>query len=118
LSDGSAPFVTRIGVGALIALAIALAVRYLLVETPALAWACQVESGAPWWCPLRQAAVAVLRSGAPGFLSVAAGLLAILGGGRMVAGVAVIAGAAGLVLYAAGPAALGLVLGAIRAVRL
>ncbi len=112
------PFVTRIGLFALAVLAIALVVRFVLVEPPELAWVCQADGTVPWWCPWREGTIAALRLGVLGFLSVAAGILAILGGGRPVAGVAIIAGAAGLVLYAAGPAALGVVLGALRAVRL
>lgn len=112
------PFVTRIGLCALGVLALALAVRFGFVEPPELAWLCQEEGSLPWWCPLREGAVAVLRFGVFGILSVAAGLVAILGGGRAVTGVAIVAGAAGLVLYGAGPAALGVVLGALRAIRL
>lgn len=112
------PFVTRIALAALVTLAGALAVRFGFIETPQLAWACQVEAGAPWWCPLRQGTVFVLRAGVIGIFAACAGIVAIIGGGRIVTGAAVIAGTAGLVLYAAGPAALGLILGGLRALRL
>lgn len=111
-------FLVRLVLVASAILVLAYAVRLLVIEPPQAAWACQVTDGIPWWCPLRSAGIAVLRSGLLGWLSVAAGLAAVLGGGRRVAAAAVMTGAAGLVLYAAGPAAAGVVLGSLRALRL
>lgn len=93
------------------------AVRALLIEPPEPAWACQALDGAPWWCPLRQGFIAVLQAGTLGIAAVAAGLWALLVGGRWASRVAVTLGGAGLLLYAAGPSALAVVLGLICGTR-
>lgn len=102
---------------AVIAAAAGWLVRALLIEPPEPAWLCQAVTGAPWWCPLRQGAIALLQAGTLGILAIAAGIWALFVGGRRVSGLAVACGAAGLMLYAAGPAAFGLVLGLVRGAR-
>ncbi|MFZ1416578.1 MAG: hypothetical protein WAS73_18680 [Defluviicoccus sp.] len=111
-------FVIRHGVLALAALAFALAVRFLVIRRPELGWACQVADGPPWWCPLRAGLIATLDFGALGWISLAAGVCALAGGGRRVTSTAMLTGAAGLVLSAAGASAAGLILGTLRSLRL
>jgi hypothetical protein len=93
------------------------AVRALLIEPPEPAWACQALDTAPWWCPLRLGFIAVLQAGTLGVAAAAAGLWALVCGGRWASGIAVALGGAGLLLYAAGPSALAVVLGLIRGAR-
>lgn len=112
------PFVIKVGVVAFVTLSVALACRTYLIEVPEYAWACQDNSGAPWWCVVHKALFSGLRSGALGVISLIAGIVAICGGGRFVTAVAIVIGSAGLILYAAGASAVGLILGALRAVRL
>jgi hypothetical protein len=111
-------FVTRQGVLVLAALAVAFAIRLLVVRRPELGWACQIAEGAPWWCPLRSGLITTLDFGALGWISLAAGVCAVAGGGRRVTSTAMLAGAAGLVLSAAGASAAGLILGTLRSLRL
>lgn len=111
-------FVTRQGVLALAALAVALAIRYLVIQRPELGWACQTADGAPWWCPLRKGLIAALDFGALGWISLVAGVCALAGAGRRVTNTAMLTGAAGLVLSAAGASAAGLILGTLRSLRL
>jgi hypothetical protein len=96
---------------------LAAALRFLVIEPAHLAWACQVAEGEPWWCLPRQAVIVTLRVEALGWASVALGIFAFVRGGIPLAMGAVAAGGAGLMLYAAGPAALGLLLGLLRTVR-
>ncbi|MBX3516670.1 MAG: hypothetical protein KF815_06965 [Rhodospirillales bacterium] len=111
-------FMTRQGVLALVVLVLALAIRFVVVQRPELGWACQVADGAPWWCPLRSGLIATLDFGALGWISLAAGVCALAGGGRRVTSAAMLAGTAGLVLSAAGASAAGLILGTLRSLRL
>lgn len=110
-------FIMRQGGLAVAVFAIALAVRYALIERPELGWACQALEGAPFWCPLRAALIVTLEFGALGWLSLAAAVWGLAGGGRGVVGTAILAGTAGLVLFAAGASALGLILGLVRSLR-
>lgn len=100
----------------LAALAGAMAVRYLVVEPASVGLLCDPGTG-PWWCSLRAAIVVLFGSGVLGFLSLASGLLAHLLDWRGLAVLALVAGAAGLVLYNADTAAAGFVIGLLRAVR-
>jgi hypothetical protein len=106
----------RVALMAVVALALAAALRFLLVEQPELTWACQSLTP-PWWCPLRLAAIGTVRFGLFGFISLVAGLLALWRGGLFHALFAVVCGAAGLILYVPEPAAGGLLLGALSMVR-
>lgn len=86
--------------------------RYRLVEPAALAQACAAGAGG-LRCALRAAAVAAFHSHA---LEVACGtltLLALITRGRLVAALALAAGAAGLVLYSFDAGAAALLAGAL-----
>ena len=109
------PLPARATLMAVAALGLAAALRFSLVERPELTWACQ-SLAPPWWCPLRLAAIEVVRFGLFGFMSLVAGLLA-LWRGLFYALFAVVCGAAGLILYVPEPAAGGLLLGALAMVR-
>lgn len=100
----------------LAALAGAMAIRYLMVEPAAVGLLCDPGTG-PWWCGLRAAVVMLFGSGVLGLLSLAAAVLAHLMNRRDLALLALVAGAAGLVLYNADTAAAGFVIGLLRAVR-
>jgi hypothetical protein len=110
------PLFIRTASMAVVALGLAAALRFLLVERPELTWACQSLTP-PWWCPLRLAAVEAVRFGLFGFMALAAGLLALWRGGLVSPLFAIVCGAAGLILYVPEPAAGGLLLGALSVVR-
>jgi len=112
------PFVITVGLVAVVTLCVALACRAYWIEVPEYSWACQGSSDAPWWCAVHHALVYGLRSGALGAISLIAGIAALCGGGRLITGIAIVIGSAGLILYGAGASAVGLLLGALRAVRL
>jgi hypothetical protein len=98
------------------ALSLALLARLFLIEPPEFGWACQ-GTVPPAWCPLRAAAIVAVRAGLPGFVALAAGLLALWRGSRTAALTALAAGAAGLALYLPEPAAAGALLGAVALLR-
>jgi hypothetical protein len=98
------------------ALALASAVRFLLIEQPEYGWACQSLSP-PWWCPLRMAGIGATRFGVFGFVALIAGALAASRRSLLAAQIAVASGAAGLILYVPEPAAGGVLLGALAIVR-
>lgn len=98
------------------AMGAAFALRILVIEPPEPAWACQSISP-PWWCPLRLGGIEALRWGALGFVALAAGAFGLWRGCRRAALLALGCGAAGLVLYAAEPAAGGLLLGSLALLR-
>lgn len=104
-------------IAAMLALAAAAAIRYGVIQPPQLGWTCQA-AGHPWWCTPREALILTLQAGALGWCGVAAGLVSLLGGGRAICALAVVCGAASLLLYGAGAGALGLLLGLLRALRL
>jgi hypothetical protein len=110
------PIAARAALMATLALGLAAALRFLLVEQPELTWACQ-SLAPPWWCPVRLAAIEAVRLGLFGFMALAAGLLALWRGRLFHALFAVVCGAAGLILYVPEPAAGGLLLGALAMVR-
>jgi len=103
-------------------LAVAAALRYLAIESDAVARVCTAMGERPWWCAVHRGTVITFQSGILGIASLACGIISILGG-RILGGrrvfvpVATGLGAAGLILYSAGPAAVGLVLALLRAVR-
>lgn len=94
--------------------AAALAARYQIIQPADAALACQ-SATAPWWCGLRAGLVALFPWSGFGWVSVAAGVLALAW--RPAGGLALCAGAAGLVLYDAETAAVGVVLGLIAVSR-
>ena len=107
---------TRLALIFALGLAAGFAVRHLVIQAPALAWAC---SGAvhPWWCPWREALILALRYQAVGLVAAVAGFCALFGRRRRAAAVAVGLGGAGLLLYAPELAAAGLLAGALARLR-
>ncbi|HVL54882.1 MAG TPA: hypothetical protein VM491_00120 [Burkholderiaceae bacterium] len=97
---------------ALIALALASAVRHWIVEPPAFAHACDP---APWagWCAARSLVLRSFINAEIGWFALAAGVAAALTRWRGLAQVALVAGCAGLVLYSYEPAAVGGLLGVL-----
>jgi hypothetical protein len=97
---------------ALLALAVATALRRWLIEPPAIAHLCDP---APWagWCAPRMLLIRSFLDQQIGWLALAAGVAATVMRHRGVAQVALIAGCAGLVLYSYEPAAVGGLLGAL-----
>jgi hypothetical protein len=93
----------------------ALAVRYILVEGD-MAQAC-IALQPPSWCAARGSLVEFFRAEGFGYAALAAGVLAHLFGGRPAAVVALIVGAAGLVLYNTGLASIAMLLGLLRLIR-
>lgn len=100
----------------------AMAVRYLMIEPRDVGAACQAGLG-PWWCPMRQALVALFLNNVIGLAALVLAVLAHVVSGRSTlahasAVVAVGLGAVGLVLYNAGLGAPAFLLGLMRVVRL
>lgn len=100
---------------ALAVVAAALAVRFLVIEGQ-MAQAC-ITAQPPSWCAARNSLVRFFRAEGFGYAALAAGILAHLFGGRPMAVVALIVGAAGLVLYNTGLASVAVLLGLLRLVR-
>ena len=100
----------------LAALAGAMAVRYLVIEPASVGLLCDPGTG-PWWCSLRAAVVVLFGVNALGYLSLGSAVRAHMLDWRGLAMVALVAGAAGLVLYNADLAAAGFVIGLLRAAR-
>jgi len=108
-----------VGLGAaLLVLAVAMAIRYGLIEPRDMGLAC-VEAVRPWWCGPRDLLVYLSLEEIWGFASLAAGLAGIVIGarGRALAWIGFTAGLVGLVLYNAGTAAAGLLLAIIGLLR-
>jgi hypothetical protein len=109
----------RLATGAAVALAVlalAMAARFLLIEPRAMGLAC-VEGERPWWCLLRDLLVLVSVNEVWGLAALGAGISGLLARPRWISGLAFGAGLAGLVLYNAGTAAAGLLLGIIGLLR-
>lgn len=98
-------------------LLLAAAIRYLAIEPDAIARVCSAMGQIPGWCRVHEGVVLAFQSGILGIASLASGVIALMGGGRPFIVLAVGLGAMGLVLYSAGPAAVALILGLLRAVR-
>ncbi|MFO1127467.1 MAG: hypothetical protein U1E66_03400 [Rhodospirillales bacterium] len=99
-----------------IGLAVGAAVRFLIVQVPALAWACG-GAARPWWCPWREGLILALRYQAMGIVAVVAGAVALFGDRRGMARLAIGLGGAGLLLYAPELAGAGLLAGAMARLR-
>ncbi len=104
----------RVGAGLLAALALAIAVsaglRYGLMESDLLHGLC-AGSTDDWRCAVRQWAPQLFMHERIGLAALALGVLALITRLRPLAALAVLAGGAGLVLYAADFAAVSLLLG-------
>jgi hypothetical protein len=101
---------------AVVVLALALAVRFLVIEPRGIGIACLGEP-APWWCGPRDLLVVISRGGGWGMASLGVGILALITGWRPLAVLACALGLWGVVLYNAGAAAFGLLFGLLRLVR-
>lgn len=100
---------------ALVALA-ALALRYAIIEPPAVAQRCGVD-GAPSWCAWRQWAVLAFLGYGYGYAALAAAALALVWRHPLTAWLAAGFGVAALILYCAEAGAFALLLGALRLLR-
>lgn len=107
-----ASFAFRVWLGLVAVLAATAALRFLLIEPHEIGHLC-LESDAPWWCGVRSGVVAAFRSQAFGWLSLAAGLWAWWKADVRWAAVAMLVGAAGLMLYNTNLAAPGVLFGVI-----
>lgn len=90
--------------------AAAVAIRYAIIEHTELAHLCE-SAGAPSWCMLRTAAVALLTTAAPGIAALVAGIVATLTRSSTWGLVAACLGVAGLLLYAVETGAAAFLLG-------
>lgn len=116
-SPATSSLLKRALVATVAGLAAGAAVRYGIIEPPALGWACQVAEPPPWCLP-RHGLIAALQWGALGWAALGFALLALFGGGRRISIAAAGFGAAGLFLYGAGPGSVALLLALMRALRL
>jgi len=100
--------------------AVAMAIRYLVIELQPVALLCEASSP-PWWCGVREAIVQIFYSDAVGVMSLCMGLVALFLGGRptgaMWAIAAIIWAAPSIVLYSADYATPAFLLGLIRLLR-
>ena len=100
--------------------AVAIAFRYLVIEFQPVAAICE-ESGAPWWCAVREAIIHIFYSDMVGITSLGMGIVALLLSGKSAGPVwaiaAVIWAAPSIVLYSADYAAPAFLLGLIRLLR-
>lgn len=109
----------RLAVGAGVAaavLALAMAVRFLVIEPREMGLAC-VETERPWWCASRDLLVLISIEGVWGLTALGAGAVAVVFRSRGPAWLAFGAGLAGLLLYNAASAAAGFLLGVIALLR-
>lgn len=103
-------------VPAVIVLLLAFAVRYWLVEPPAIAFYCEAT---PWQggCGLRTAILRTFVNAELGWFALILGLIAALAGSLRLGSAALAVGLAGLVLYSYDPAAVGALFGLLAIVR-
>jgi hypothetical protein len=106
------PFALQIWLGFVVVLAATAALRFLLIEPHEIGHLC-LQTDAPWWCAARGGIATAFRSQAFGWASLAAGLWAWWRRDARWAAVAMLVGAAGLMLYNTNLAAPGVLLGVI-----
>lgn len=111
------PFPLVTFASAALATAAAMAVRFWLLEVPAIGWRC-AGTDAPAWCSLYAGLGWLLSSQGFGAIAMAAAGIAIFSSSRPAVLAAAAAGAAALVLYNAELGAAAVLLAALRAVRL
>jgi hypothetical protein len=100
-------------------MALAVVVRFQVIEPQAIGVACSAP-GAPWWCLPREALVLPFHFGVPGVLALVAAVVGFFVDGpwaRRLAWVAMPIAAAGLVLYNATWSAPAIVLALLTLVR-
>jgi len=100
----------------LLGLAFGLYGRYGLIESTPTGLMCQSADPA-WYCPLREGLIQFNFWNGWSWVAMTGGILALLFGWRAAIALGLAAGAAGLVLYNAGPAGFGLLLALMRLVR-
>lgn len=110
----------RVLIWAAVLCAIAVAIKYLVVERPVISAIC--ESDAPaWWCAIREAIIRLFYLGIPAVASLVFGIVALLLGGHRSARwwsvAAIILAAPAIVLWGADYAAPAFVLGLVRLLR-
>ena len=105
-------FALRAWLGLVAVLAATAALRFLLIEPHEIGHLC-LQSEAPWWCAVREGLAIAFRSQAFGLLSLAAGAWGWWKGDARWAAVAMLVGAAGLMLYNTDLAAPGVLAGII-----
>ncbi len=104
--------IPRVLLVAVLAYALAMAARTLLIEPDAIGRLC-TEARAPPWCAIRQTLIMGFVHNVYGWLSVAAALLAAVTGRRGLAWTGLVAGVFGGVLYRFDPAGAGVLLSAL-----
>jgi len=100
-------------------MALAVLVRFQLIEPQAIGIACSAP-GAPWWCLPREALVLPFHFGVPGVIALALAVVAFLLEGpwaRRLAWIVMPVAAAGLILYNATWSAPAIVLALLTIVR-
>ena len=102
--------------GVLVALGVALYLRFEVVEPRAIGFACQAAVP-PWWCGARHAFVLTFQWKAWGIVALGLGALGLINRSRGAAIAAMIVGIAALTLYNPDMGAAGFLLGLLRVVR-
>ncbi len=92
--------------------AIAAFARYQLIQPPEVGQACEL-AGAPWWCEVRMLVIRSFANFGLGYAAMAMTLLTVFTWNRIVAWIAAMVGAAGLILYCYEPAAVSFVVGVL-----
>ena len=90
--------------------------RWFAIENHTLGERCEAGQG-PWWCIIRHGIIQIFVRDWFGLGSLIAGVAAFIFGNRGLAMVAVLLGAAGLVLYNVNFASLGVLIGLIQLAR-
>lgn len=94
----------------LLAFAAAIYLRYGLIQSTPIGLSCLDVASAPWYCAPREALVRFNMMAGWSVAALVGGGLALLTRHRLAIALGLLAGAMGLVLYNAGPAAGGLVM--------
>jgi hypothetical protein len=97
-------------------LSAAAVVRYGLVQSPEMGWACgRLEP--PWWCIPRELLIGFFRWQGVGIAALVLALALLLGDMRRLAPATMALGAAGLILYAPETSAAGLLIALLLSLR-
>lgn len=95
---------------------LAAAARYLLIQPPEVAHACEL-AGAAWYCGFRTLVIQTFATYGLGYAAMAATVLTVLIWNRIVAWLATMVGAAALILYCYEPGAVSFVVGTLALAR-
>lgn len=96
--------------------ALAAGARYLLIQVPAVGQACEADPSVAW-CTTRSLVIRSFSTFGLGYAAIAAILMTVFTWNRVIAWIATLIGAAGLVLYCFEPAAVSFVTGVLVLVR-